>query len=144
MTKEEVTLIAALIAALTSIVSLGLNSRLAVMREKRMMLWEKELQRLHDLEEKAGIAQEIALSCASPEIIEKEFHPLHDELRHAAGRFGRYPELAKAIRELNHACAVTVAEKVEHGDSREWSKKIKPAHTVLLKECDAITKREKT
>ena len=123
MTKEEITLIAALIAALTSIITLGLNTRLALLREKRMLLWEKELERLSELEEKAGIAQEIALSYASAEVMEKEFPPLHDELRHMAGKFGRYPELAKSIRELNHACAVTVAEKVKNGDSLEWAEK---------------------
>ena len=144
MTKEEVTLIAALIAALTSVITLGLNSRLAVLREKRMLLWQKELERLYELEEKAGIAQELALSYASAEVLEKEFPPLRDELRHSAGKFGRYPDLAKAIRELNHACAVTVAEKVKSGDSREWAEKIKPAHKTLIDACDKITKREKT
>lgn len=144
MTKEEVTLIAALIAALTSIVTLGLNARLAILREKRMLIWEKEVQRLHELEEKAGVIQEIALSYANPNLLEQEFFPLHDEMRHAAGKFGRYPVLAQAIRDLNHACAVTVAEKVKSGDSREWQEKIKPAHQALLRACDEITKREKT
>ena len=87
MTKEEVTLIAALIAALTSVITLGLNSRLAVLREKRMLIWQKELERLYELEEKAGIAQELALSYASAEVLEKEFPPLRDELRHSAGKF---------------------------------------------------------
>ena len=144
MTTEEVTLIAALIAALTSIVTLGLNTRLAILKEKRMLLWQKELDRLLELEETAGVAQEIALSYASAEVLEKEFPPLHDQLRHAAGRFGRYPELSQALRDLNHACAVTVAEKVKSGDSREWQEKIKPAYQKFLNACDAITKREKT
>jgi hypothetical protein len=112
MTTETVTLIAAIIAALTSIGSLVLNTRLAINKEKRMLLWEKELNRLAELEEMAGIAQELALSSADPKVIEAEFKPIHDKLRHSAGRFGRYPDLAKSIRELNHCCAVTVAETV--------------------------------
>ncbi|HZA56631.1 MAG TPA: hypothetical protein VE616_20470 [Candidatus Udaeobacter sp.] len=46
MTTEVVTLIAATIAALTSIGSLLLNTRLAIRKEQRMLLWEKELERL--------------------------------------------------------------------------------------------------
>lgn len=144
MDVQTATLIAALIAALTSIVTLGLNTRLTILKEKRLLLWQKELDRLMELEELAGLAQEIALSYASPESLETEFPPLHNQLRHAAGKFGRYPELSKVLRELNHACAVTVAEKVKRGDSREWQEKIAPAYERFLSECDAITKRNNT
>ena len=66
-TGEIVTLLAAVIAALTSIGSLLLNTRLAIRKEQRMLVWEKELDRLTELEEMAGIAQELALSYASAE-----------------------------------------------------------------------------
>jgi hypothetical protein len=36
-----------------------------------MLLWEKELDRLADLEEMAGIAQELALSYANPEFLRR-------------------------------------------------------------------------
>lgn len=144
MSTEVVTLIAAIIAALTSIGSLLLNTRLAIRKEQRMLLWEKELDRLVELEEMAGIAQELALSYASAQVLEAEFKPLHDKLRHSAGRFGRYPDLAKSIRELNHCCAVTVSQKVKSGDSQEWQEKIKPAFQEFVRQCDLITKRSKT
>lgn len=100
MTAEQVTLVAALIAALTSVVTLGLNARLALLRERRMLLWQKELERLTEVEEWAGIAQEVSLSYASPQVLEAEFKPIHDKLRLAAGRFGRYPKLAAAPVQL--------------------------------------------
>lgn len=143
MDAQTVTLIAAIIAALTSVVTLWLNARLAILKEKRLLLWQQELERIIELEEIAGVAQELALSYASPEVLDREFSPLHDKLRHSAGRFGRYPGLATALRELNHACAVTVAEKVKYGDSREWQEKIAPAYKTFLEECDVITQREK-
>jgi hypothetical protein len=144
MSTEIVTPIAAIIAALTSIGSLLLNTRLAIRKEQRMLLWEKELDRLTEQEEMAGIAQELALSYASGEVLETEFKPIHDKLRHSAGRFGRYPDLAKSIRELNHCCAVTVAQKVKSGDLFEWQEKIKPAFQEFIRQCDLVTKRDKT
>ncbi|MDZ8120554.1 hypothetical protein [Pontiella agarivorans] len=146
MNKEDVILIAALIASLTSVVTLGLNTRLAIMREKRMLLWEKELERLHHLEEISGMAKEIALCHADPEVLQKEFPPLYDELRQSAGRFGRYPQLANSIRDLNQASSALVSDKINKSITGQggWAKKVTEAHTALLAECDVITKREKT
>ena len=56
MTTAIVTLIAAVIAALTSIGSLLLNTRLAIRKEQRLLLWGKEFDRLIELEEMAGVA----------------------------------------------------------------------------------------
>jgi len=144
MTTEKVTLIAALIAALTSVITLGLNSRLVLLREKRMLLWQKELDRILEVEEVAGKAVEIALSHSSSEVIEAEFVPLHSWLRHAAGRFSRYKELRQAIRELNHHCAVVVADKVSNEDYREWAEKVPALFESLIAECDKITRRKET
>jgi hypothetical protein len=55
VSSEVVTLIAAIIAAITSVASLVLNSRLIVLREKRIMLWQKELDRLLELEKDFGV-----------------------------------------------------------------------------------------
>ncbi|TOL43138.1 hypothetical protein CGH98_23510, partial [Vibrio parahaemolyticus] len=59
MSKEEITLVAALMAAITSIISLVLSSRLTLNRDKRMTSWSKEVERLHQLEEQIGIAMEV-------------------------------------------------------------------------------------
>src|SRR5215470_20252632 len=140
MTAEIVTLTASVIAAVTSIGSLFLNTRLAIRKEQRMLLWEKELDRLMELEEMAGMVQEIALRYIREEIIETELKPLQDKLRQAAGRFGRYPDLAKSIRELNHCCSVAVAEEMNGDEPLEWQK-IKPAFQEFIHQCDLVTKR---
>jgi hypothetical protein len=144
LTPQILTLVAALFAAIMSLISLLLNARLTLLREKRMLLWQKELDRILELEEAAGVAKEIALSYSSPSVLEAEFPPYHDKIRHAAGQFGRYPDLAQAIRDLNHACAITVSEKISRGDSREWQAKINPAYKEFLRQCDEITERQKT
>ena len=70
--------------------------------------------------------------------------PLHDWLRHAAGRFGRYERLAKAIRDLSYHCAVVVNCKLPGSvvDEREWASKVPKLFEELMDECDRITKRE--
>lgn len=138
MAPEMFTLTGTVIGALITFGSQWLNNHLAINKEQQKLLWEKELDRLMELEETAGIAQELALSYESPELIEAEFKPLYDKLRLSAGRFGRYPDLAKAIRELSHCCAATVDEKVKRGDSREWQEKIKPAFQEFIRKCDLV------
>jgi hypothetical protein len=49
MTSEIVTLIATTIAAITFVVSLVLNARLTIIREKPILLWQKELDRILEL-----------------------------------------------------------------------------------------------
>ena len=144
MSAQEATLIAAAIAALSSVVTLFLNARFALLKEQRLLLWQKELDRLLETEELAGQAQELAKSYSGPEVLKEEFPPLHDQLRQRAGRLGRYPELVQALRDLNHACAGTVSEKIESGISDEWQRKISPAFEAFLSECDKITQRKTT
>ena len=68
MTTQDATLIAATIAAsiaaVASIINLVFNSHLTILREKRMLSWQHE--RIVELEEAAGKAMDLALSCVSP------------------------------------------------------------------------------
>jgi hypothetical protein len=141
MTKEVVTLIAALIAALTSIITLGLNTRLAILKEKRMILWENELNRLLKLEELVGVVREIAKSFHVKEEMEKRFQPIHKQLEVAAGEFGRYRDLSKCVRDVAHACAVIVSLKNESDDYREWQENLEAHYKDFIQKCDKITKR---
>jgi hypothetical protein len=141
MRPEFLTLAAAAIAAVTSLASLILNTKLTLSREKRSLLWQKELKRLTELEEKAGEAHEIAMSFSGQEVREREFVPLHNWLRHAAGRFSRYPDLSKAIRELNHSCALVTATNFGHKKSFEWRDEIPKHFHAVIRECDRITER---
>jgi len=91
-----------------------------------------------ELEEMAGTAREIALSYSSPEVLQTEFKPLYEKLQLSVGRFGRYPDLAKSIRELNHCCAVAVYQKVKGGDLREWQEDIQQAFQEFIHQCDVV------
>ncbi|WP_281221885.1 hypothetical protein [Photobacterium sanguinicancri] len=144
MTKEEVTFYAAIIAACTSVVSLVFNSKLTILREKRMLLWSKELDRINELEEKAGLAVEIVLNYSSPSILKTDYPPVQLELKYIAGRFARYSELSSVIRDLRQYCDITFDDKIDRQDFRESANKVLHYYSELIKECDKITKRDKT
>jgi hypothetical protein len=138
MTKEELTLIAALLAAFTSIVSLFLNSKLTFNREKRTLRWNKEIERLQNLEEQIGLAQEVVSVYTYVEKLKADFIPLNEGLEYVAGRFARYPELAKAIRGFVHACNLTVSAKTDHEDYREYKEMVSIEYKKVILECDRI------
>ncbi len=138
MTKEEVTLVVAIAAAFTSIFSLLLNSKLTHNRDKRMLHWEKEITRIHELEEQIGIAQEVVSVYSGVEELKTDFIPLHDKLKYVAGRFAKYPELAKSIRGFVHACDLTVHARMNHEDDREYKKMVKLEYERVIKECSSI------
>ena len=142
LTSENVIVMSAVIAAVSSIITLIFNHVLDLRKQKKISQWQLDFERLNNLEELAGKAKELALSYASPEIVESEFKPIHDSLRHEAGKLARYPKLACAIRDLNHACAVVVAKSTKHDFDQEWRDKIDPAYKIILHECDKITKRK--
>ena len=142
LTSENVVIMAATVAAVSSVITLLLNHILDLRKQKKMSQWQLDFERLSQLEELAGKAKELALSYASPEVVEAEFVPIHDTLRHEAGKLSRYPKLANTIRELNHACAIVVARPTDGSVEREWRAKIAPAYEALLQECDRITRRK--
>ena len=142
MNAEIITLIAALTAALTSVVTLVLNARLTILREQRMLLWKKELDRIFELEQLAGVAKEIAIIHHDPDRLKKYYLPIYDELDEAAGRFSRYPSLTQAIHGLNHSCATVIDAKTNNHDFKQEELKIKEYYKKTLLECDKITGRQ--
>ena len=138
MSKEEITLVAAILAATTSIVSLVLSSRLTLNRDKRMASWNKEVERLHQLEEKIGLAMEIVSVYTGIDEKKNDYIPLHDELKYIAGKFSRYPALAKAIRGFVHACNLTVHSQMEHRDERPYKEDVQKQYDLVIVECDRI------
>jgi hypothetical protein len=139
--KDIITLIAAVIAAITSVAGLILNSKLLINREKLMLLWQKELDRIFDLEEIAGTAVEIATTHKDSDRLTKYFLPIYDKLDEASGRFGRYPELQNAIRNLLNLCAIIVDAKINHNDYKEENLKLSESYTILINCCDKIIGR---
>ncbi|WP_353566729.1 hypothetical protein [Haloferula sargassicola] len=141
MSKEYLTLAAAAIAALTSVISLLLNTRLTLTREKRSVLWKREVERLFEIEELAGQAQEYALDYRPTESKKERFAPMRERLELSAGRVSRYPELAKSLRELGHwgSIAASFGEGTEQ--VMEARSEIPKHFAKILHECDTITKR---
>ncbi len=138
MSKEEITLVAALMAAITSIISLVLSSRLTLNRDKRMTSWSKEVERLHQLEEQIGIAMEVVSVYTGIDEKKKDYIPLHDDLKYVAGKFSRYPDLAKAIRRFVHACDLTVNCQMEHRDERSYKEDVQKQYDQVIIACDRI------
>lgn len=145
MTAQEATVIAAVIAAIASVASLLLNTRLSESRDKRRILWERELNRFFDLEEVAGRLVEdlLAYRCRTEEAKAAASEKL-EYLHAAAGRFLRYSEVAAALRELHHTAGWYVTQDMKHETRQEFEqtrKDVLDAHKKLLAACDAVLKR---
>lgn len=141
MTKDYITLIAAGIALISSIVTLYLNTRLALSKEKRVLLWKREVERLFEIEELAGMAQECALDYKLSEKKREGYMELRGRLESAAGRVGRYPDLAKALRQLNHWCAIGCSFSEGTEQMTNARDEIPQLFEEVLKQCDLLTKR---
>ncbi len=140
---EFVTLAAAVIALLGSVLSLYISTRLAVQKERRQLLWSKELDRFFELEQLAGeLVEELGSYRPIPEdrtSLESRFQAL--EL--AAGRFGRYPGVRQAIRDLHNTLGRMFAAKRDHDDDRSVRTDLEPAFRKLLAACDDVVGRER-
>lgn len=97
----QTAIIAALIAATVSIISVVLGSHLTALRDRRRLRWERELDRILQLEESAGQLAENVLQHGprDPDELARQLRSLGS----AAGRFLRYKDLAASVRELHHA-----------------------------------------
>ncbi|MFZ3516628.1 hypothetical protein LC147_26520 [Vibrio harveyi] len=143
MTKEELTLIAAVIAALTSIFSLILGSSLALSREKKKLVWEKQIERITALEEQVGITQEIILRHSSAEQIRIAYLEVSEDLKLQAGRFAKYPELAKSLRVFCHCCDLLLDDKLQGNDYRDSRENVPKAFDDVMKQCEQVLQRVK-
>ncbi|NVO61454.1 hypothetical protein [Photobacterium damselae] len=143
MTKEELTLLAAVIAALTSIFSLVLGSSLTFSREKKKLVWEMQIERIQDLEDQVGIAQEIVMKHRSTQQIKEEYLQISEELKLLPGRFARYPHLAKSLRVFAHCCDLLLDDRLRGNDYRESLSDIPKAYQDVIFQCDQVLKRVK-
>jgi hypothetical protein len=141
--SELVTLVAAVIALLGSVLSLYISTRLAVQKERRQLLWSKELDRFFELEQLAGeLVEELGSYRPTPEdrvSLDTRFQAL--EL--AAGRFGRYPGVRQAIRDLHNTLGRMFVAKRDHDDDHSVRAELEPAFQRLLAACDDVVGRER-
>lgn len=91
MDPQTMTLIAAVVAAAVTITSLLLNSRLTLDREKRLVIWRKEVDRIIELEELAGKLVEDLGGYHDLETVRKRVGMPLELLEAMGGRLSRYP-----------------------------------------------------
>lgn len=136
MTTSIVTLAVAVIALLGSILSLFVGSRLVLHRERRQLVWSKEIDRFLRLEELASmLVEEIGSHKPIPDErseLTSQFNALH----RAAGEFARYPNVQLAVRELHNALGRMFDAKLHREDDRPISAELGPALRKLLDACD--------
>ena len=129
-------------ALLGSILSLYVSTRLALRKERRQLLWSKELDRLLELEELAGdLVEEVGSHHRIPEDT-SGLAQRFEALERAAGRFGRYPEVRQACRDLHNVLGRMFSGKRDHEDVRDIRKELEPAFRNLLAACDSVIRRE--
>ena len=138
MDQQTITLIAAVVAAVVAIASLLLNSSLTQSREKRLVVWRKEVDRLIELEELAGAACRVVEDLGSYreiDIMRERLATQLEQLEAMAGRFARFPKVRQAVRDLHNALSCLFADRRDHKDDRESRKHVEPAFTALLDAC---------
>src|SRR5260370_39848886 len=94
---QTVTLIAPIIALVVSLLTILWGRRLALVKERRQLLWSKELDRFFALEERAGqLVEELASHRA---LDQSTVGPRLEEYRQDAGRFARRSEERRVGKE---------------------------------------------
>lgn len=120
------TLSASIIALIGSVVSLFISTRLAILKDRRQLLWSKELDRFFQLEELVGeLVENLGDYRPIPEDRSELSHKFKD-LERAAGRFARYPEVQQAIRDLHNTLGRTFAAKRDYEDDRDIRHELDP------------------
>src|SRR4051812_24216940 len=113
-----ISLAAAVIALLGSLLALYIGSDLAIKKERRQLLWSKELDRVLELEESAGILVEQVGAHRGipddPSLLAERMSALEQ----AAGRFGRYPQVRHAVLDLHNVLGRLFSAKRGHEDTR--------------------------
>lgn len=142
VTPQTVTLIASILALLGSLLTILLGTRLTLRKERRQLLWSKELERFLALEELAG---QLVEELASHRTLDQSFvGPKLEEYRQAAGRFVRYDDVRRAILQLQNTLDRMFAAKRDHSDDQETlPPELDRDLKKLLNACDHATGRVK-
>jgi hypothetical protein len=93
-------LIAPMVALAVSIFTILVTTRLAIDKERRQLIWAKELDQFFALEELSG---QLVEELAGPGTLDQaSVGPMMAELRRAVGRFTRYGKVCQATRQLQN------------------------------------------
>jgi hypothetical protein len=138
-----VSILPSLIALVASAILLYVGTKVSLRKERRQLLWAKEIDRFLVLEELAGqIVEEVI--CRYP--IESEISPVLAEklqaIHQATGRFARYPAVRQAIRELHHLVGRFINIRNHFEDDRTILPELDQAVGKLLEACDKAIGRK--
>jgi hypothetical protein len=119
--RDHTAIVVACVAASVSIVSLVWSTRLNEGRDRRKVLWERELSRFSELEDTAGRLVEDLLSynIRSDQERTAALERLQ-VLRGATGRFLRYPSIASALRDVSHSAGWYISQDTKHESQAEF------------------------
>jgi hypothetical protein len=136
------TLITQGLALVVALFTIFWGTRLALFKERRQLLWSKELERFLALEELAG---QLVEDLASYRTLDRSnLGTRLEELHQAAGRFARYDDLRRAILQLHNTLGrMFVAKRDFEVEEQEIRSELYCHLKQLLSACDQITERDK-
>ncbi len=145
MDQLTVPMIAAIVAVVVSVIvnviTLLLNSRVTLHRERRLVIWKKEVDRLIELEELAGRLVEDIGSYRNYESMRERLAIQFEQLDAMGGRMARYPRVRQAVRDLSVALNSLCYQRREQLDDREARTNLEPSYRGLLEACDSVLGR---
>jgi hypothetical protein len=143
MEQWQTTLVASFVGAAVgsvfAIIGMVVNSWLTLSRDRRQLAWKTEVNRVVELEERAGALVEIATSHRGIEEIIERTKDHYRQLELDAGRFKRYKGIMQALRDLHNGVGRLLDSHSVHEDWREVAVDVDSLYDALLKECDAVT-----
>lgn len=142
MSSETAALIAAAIAAVASLVSLYVNSKLTLARERRQQLWQYDLEQIRGIEQLAGRIAEVLGGYPSVEKLELLFPELIGEYESNMGRLRRYRNLNQAMRDSHNAACRVVDSRRHDEEARPDQQDLTEAFRQLTDACDAVLERK--
>jgi len=140
MTPLKTTILAAVVGSIFSLLGMFVNSWLTQGRERRQQVWQTEIKRIIDVEERAGVLVE--LICGHHRSVAEIVEGLADglaRLESDAGRFRRHRAIMQSIRDLHNRLGCVLHDRSRHDDSRESVKEAMEMYEGLLAACDKVT-----
>ncbi len=135
----DITLLAAGVSAIVSLLGMVVNFWLTQDRQRRQQVRQTEINRIIDLEERAGMLVELIGSYQDPEKAREDAVDGLPRLVSDAGRFRRHKGVMQAIRDLHNGLSRLLHGKLRHNDCGAISTEVNSLYDKLLTECDKVT-----